>query len=303
MAEHSAQERTEEPTARKLRKAREDGQVARSVELPAAAIVIGTFLLLLLSGAWLIERLTAVFAAGFVFDLKSLAQPLMLPTIFGEQLQQAFVVILPLMGLTIVLAVLASSMTGGFLFSLKAVAPKSSKINPLEGIKRIFGVRALVELAKAILKFVLVSFVLWWTIANEFEALLRLGQMGLEPALAASGVLIAQSALWVALSLALIACIDVPWQKYQFMKRMRMTRQEIKDEFKEVEGRPEVKAQIQRRQREMAQGRMIRRVRDADVIVTNPEHFAVALEYDPSSDRPPIVIAKGVDHMAQRIRE
>jgi flagellar biosynthetic protein FlhB len=205
--------------------------------------------------------------------------------------------------LTLILAIVATALTGGFLFTLKPLAPQASKINPIEGFKRMFGLRAAVELGKALLKFLLVSGVLWWTIAADFGDLMRLGRMNLEPALASAATLMAKSALWVALSLALIAMIDVPWQKYQFMKRMRMTRQEIKDEFKEVEGRPEIKAQIQRRQREMAQRRMIDRVRDADVVVTNPEHFAIALEYDPSSDRPPVVIAKGVDHMAQRIRE
>jgi flagellar biosynthetic protein FlhB len=303
MAEHSAQERTEAPTARKLRKAREDGQVARSTELPAAMIVIGTFLMILISGGWLVEQLGSVFAAGFVFDLRSLTRPLLLPSIFGAQLQQALILVLPLMLLTLILAIVATGLTGGFLFTLKPLAPQASKINPIEGFKRMFGLRAVVELSKALLKFVLVSTVLWWVIAADFGTLMRLGRMNLEPALASAAALMAKSALWVALSLALIAMIDVPWQKHQFVKRMRMTRQEIKDEFKEVEGRPEIKAQIQRRQREMAQRRMLTRVRDADVVITNPEHFAIALEYDPSSDRPPMVIAKGVDHMAQKIRE
>lgn len=303
MAEHSAQERTEEPTARKLQKARADGQVARSIELPAAAIVIGSFLMILVSGGWIFERLAAVFTAGFALDLKTLSQPMLLPALLGRHLQDAFVAILPVVALTLVLAVVASGLTGGFLFTLAPLAPKASRIDPVEGFKRIFGLKAAVELAKALLKFTLVSGVLWWSIASDFPALMKLGRMGLEPALAVSAALVAKSSLVVALSLALIAAIDVPWQKYQFIKRMRMTRQEIKDEFKDMEGRPEVKAQIRRRQREMANARMIQKVKDADVIITNPEHFAVALEYDPSSDRPPSVVAKGVDHMARRIRE
>ena len=135
------------------------------------------------------------------------------------------------------------------------------------------------------------------------DMLVRIGRMGLEPALTAAGTMILQSGLWVALSLAVIAMIDVPWQKHEFMKNMRMTKQEVKDEFKEMEGRPEVKAQIRRRQREMANARMMQRVKDADVVITNPEHFAVALEYDPTGDGAPIVVAKGTDHMAARIRE
>jgi len=299
----SGQDRTELPTARRLQKAREDGQVARSVELPAAAIVIGSFLLLLTMGGWLASRLAYLFAQGFVFDRKTLDRPLMLPAVFADQLSTGFVLILPIMVFTVIAAILASGLTGGYLLAWKAAAPKASKLDPINGLKRIFGTHALVELGKAVLKFVLVTGVLWWSLVNNMDTLLQLGQMSLEPALRTAGVIIAQSALWVALSLALIALIDVPYQKYSFLKRMKMTKQEVKDEFKEMEGRPEVKAQIRRRQREMANARMMQRVKDADVVITNPEHFAVALEYDPTGTGAPVLVAKGSDHMAARIRE
>ncbi len=303
MADDSAQDKTEEPTARKLSKAREDGQVARSTELPAAAIVIGVFLMILATGSWLVTQIAENFAKGFVFDRKTLDQPLLLPTAFFDQVWDSFLLIAPILLLTAVLAVIAAGMTGGYLFSLKAVAPKGSKLSLISGFKRMFGTHAATELGKAVLKFTLVSGVLWLSIASEFDTLLQLGRMGLEPALTVGGELIAKSALWISLSLAVIAFIDVPIQKSQFTQRMRMTKQEVKDEMKDIEGRPEVKAQIRRRQREMANGRMMQRVKDADVIITNPEHFAVALEYDPSSDRPPVVVAKGLDEMAARIRE
>jgi flagellar biosynthetic protein FlhB len=303
MSQESAQEKTEEPTARKLSKAREDGQVARSTELPAAAIVIGAFLMILATGGWLVTRIADSFAQGFVFDRKTLDQPLLLPTAFFDQVLTSFWLIAPIMLLTAVLAVIAAGMTGGYLFSLKAVAPKGSKLSLISGFKRMFGTHAATELLKAVIKFTLVAGVLWFSIASEFDTLLQLGRMGLEPALTVGGEMIAKSALWISLSLAIIAFIDVPIQKSQFTKRMRMTKQEVKDEMKDIEGRPEVKAQIRRRQREMANGRMMQRVKDADVIITNPEHFAVALEYDPSSDRPPVVVAKGMDEMAARIRE
>ena len=297
------QERTEQPTARRLSKAREDGQVARSTELPAAAIVIGSLLILLLLGGWMVNHLSAVFAHGFVFDRKTLDRPQLLPTVFGGQLGEAFTLILPILLFTLVAAIAASGMTGGYLFSLKAAAPKASKLNPVAGLKRMFGTHALVELSKALLKFTLVITVLWLSVASHMDTLINLGRMGLEPAMQAAGSMIAQSALWIALSLAAIALIDVPYQKHAFNKRMRMTKQEIKDEFKDMEGRPEVKAQIRRRQREMANQRMIQRIQDADVVITNPEHFAVALEYDPSGDGAPVLVAKGTDHMAARIRE
>jgi flagellar biosynthesis protein FlhB len=298
----TAQEKTEEPTAQKLKKARGDGQVARSTELPAAVIVIGAFLMLMLTGGWLITRLSTVFAQGFVFDRQLIEKPLMLPAHFGEHMLSAFVLFFPVIIFTMVAAIIASGMTGGYLFSFKALLPKGSKINPINGFKRIFGTHALVELGKAILKFLLVAGVLWWSLASNMDALVQIGQMSLEPALSAAGGMIMQSALWVALSLAVIALIDVPWQKYTFTKKMRMSVQEVKDEFKQMEGSPEVKAQIRRRQREMANSRMMDRVKDADVIITNPEHFAVALEYDPTGDGAPIMVAKGSDHMAALIR-
>ncbi|PUE41718.1 flagellar biosynthesis protein FlhB [Limnohabitans sp. Bal53] len=298
----SAQDKTEEPTAQKLNKAREDGQVARSTDLPAAVIVIGSFVVLMLSGSWLVSRLSTVFAQGFVFDRQLIEKPLLLPAHFGEQMLAAFVLVLPIVAFTMVAAIVASGMTGGYLFSLKSVAPKGSKLNPMSGLQRIFGTHALVELGKAILKFMLVAGVLWWSLLTNMDSLVQIGQMGLEPALNAAGNMILQSGLWVALSLAIIAMIDVPWQKHNFTKKMRMTKQEVKDEFKQMEGSPEVKAQIRRRQREMANSRMMDRIKDADVVITNPEHFAVALEYDPTGDGAPIMVAKGSDHMAALIR-
>ena len=298
----SAQDKTEDPTAQKLKKARDDGQVARSMELPAAVIVIGSIALLMVTGSWVITRLSAVFAQGFVFDRQLIEKPLLLPAHFGEHLLAAFVLVMPVILFTMVAAVIASGLTGGYLFSLGAVMPKGSKLNLISGLKRIFGTHALVELGKAILKFVLVSTVLWWSLMANMDSLVQIGQMGLEPALDAAGKMILQSGLWVSLSLAVIALIDVPWQKHSFTKRMRMSKQEVKDEYKQMEGSPEVKAQIRRRQREMANSRMMDRIKDADVVITNPEHFAVALEYDPTGDGAPIMVAKGSDHMAALIR-
>jgi flagellar biosynthetic protein FlhB len=298
----SAQDKTEDPTAQKLKKARDDGQVARSMELPAAVIVIGSIAMLMVTGSWLITRLSAVFAQGFVFDRQLIEKPLLLPAHFGEHLLAAFMLVMPVILFTMVAAIIASGLTGGYLFSLGAVMPKGSKLNLISGLQRIFGTHALVELGKAILKFVLVVTVLWWSLMANMDSLVQIGQMGLEPALDAAGKMILQSGLLVALSLAVIAMIDVPWQKHSFTKRMRMSKQEVKDEFKQMEGSPEVKAQIRRRQREMANSRMMDRVKDADVVITNPEHFAVALEYDPTGDGAPIMVAKGSDHMAALIR-
>ena len=303
MAENSSAEQTEDPTERKLRNAREEGQVARSVELPAAAVTIGAILTLFFIGGYWIKQMAEIFASGFKFDRKTLDNPDLMVTAFAHQIGEAFLLIVPVLLVTAVLAILSSGATGGYLFSLKSTLPKFSKLSLLSGFKRMFGANAAIELLKAILKFSLVTIVLWALVSRQMDAMIQLGQMAIEPALAAAGWMIAESALWLSLSLLVIALIDAPYQKYSFIKRMRMTKQEVKDEMKDMEGQPEVKQQIRRRQREMANNRMIQKVQDADVVITNPEHFAVALSYDPTGDGAPILLAKGSDHMAARIRE
>jgi flagellar biosynthetic protein FlhB len=303
MAENSSAEKTEDPTERKLRNAREEGQVARSVELPAAAVTIGAILTLFFMGGYWIKQMAEIFASGFKFDRKTLDNPDLMVTAFAHQIGEAFLLIVPVLLVTAIMAILSSGATGGYLFSLKSTLPKFSKLSLLSGFKRMFGANAAVELLKAILKFSLVTIVLWALVSRQMDPMMQLGQMAIEPALATAGWMIAESALWLSLSLLVIALIDAPYQKYSFIKRMRMTKQEVKDEMKDMEGQPEVKQQIRRRQREMANNRMIQKVQDADVVITNPEHFAVALSYDPTGDGAPILLAKGSDHMAARIRE
>ncbi len=303
MSSDDSSDRTEQPTARRLKRARDEGELARSAELPAAAVVMSAILMLsALGGIWF-KQLAAYFASGLSFDRKTLETPALLPAAFATQLLHAFMLVLPVMLVTMVVAIIASGGTGGFLFSIKAILPKVSKLSPLAGLKRMFGMRAATELLKAILKLSLVTSVLVMMVERHFSELMLMGSMGLQPGLALAGTLITESAIWLAFSLVVIALIDAPYQRYAFMKRMRMTKQEIKDEMKDMEGRPEVKAQIRRRQREMANSRMMQKVRDADVIITNPEHFAVALSYDPSADGAPILLAKGSHHMAALIRE
>ena len=303
MAEKSSAEQTEEPTARKLRNARDEGQVARSVELPAAAVTIGAILVLFFMGGYWIKQMAEIFASGFKFDRKFLDNPDLMVTAFAHQLGEAFLLIVPVLLVTAVMAILSSGATGGYLFSLKSTLPKFSKLSLLSGFKRMFGTHAAIELIKAILKFSLVAVVLWALVSRQMDKMMQLGQMAIEPALASAGWMIAESALWLSLSLLVIALIDAPYQRFAFMKQMRMTKQEVRDEMKDMEGRPEVKQQIRRRQREMANNRMLQKVKDADVVITNPEHFAVALSYDPTGDGAPILLAKGSDHLAARIRE
>ena len=299
----TSEERSEEPTAKRLEKAQEDGQVARSQELSVAAMMIGVACIMYLFGGYLITQLSEIFVAGFTFDRKAIFSDNLLPTTFGSHALESMLVVVPIFILAVIIALGAAGMLGGYIFSIKSLAPKGSKINPLNGFKRMFGTKALVDLSKALAKFSLVGLTLYLVVSQSFDAIVGLGFMNFGPAMAEAGQMIATGTVLVTLTLIVAAAIDVPYQIYEFNKKMKMTKQEVKDEFKDTEGRPEVKAQIRRKQREMAMGQMLEAVADADVIIVNPEHFAVALSYDPSSNGAPLVVAKGADFMAQSIRE
>ena len=299
----TSEERSEEPTAKRLEKAQEDGQVARSQELSVAAMMIGVACFMYLFGGYLIMQLSEIFVAGFTFDRKAIFSDNLLPVAFGTHALESMLVVVPIFILAVIIALASAGMLGGYIFSLKSLAPKASKINPLSGFKRMFGTKALIDLSKALAKFSLVGLTLYLVVSESFDTIVGLGFMNFRPAMAEAGQMVAAGTVLVTLTLIVAAGIDVPHQIYEFNKKMKMTKQEVKDEFKDTEGRPEVKAQIRRKQREMAMGQMMEAVADADVIIVNPEHFAVALSYDPSSNGAPVVVAKGADFMAQGIRE
>jgi flagellar biosynthetic protein FlhB len=302
MADDSS-ERTEEPTAQRLSKAREEGQLARSVELPTAAVLITATLFFSLAGNYMFHRLGTLFSSQLQFDRKVMDKAELLPGIFFQSVVDAYILILPVMFLLAVVAVLSTVLSGGLVFSPGMIAPKFSKLDPLAGLSRIFGMKALIDLGKALIKFFLISLILWMSVTNNIEDLVTINRMDLGTAIHHAGNMILDACFWMSMGLILIALADVPLQHYQTNKQLKMTRQEIKDEMKNSEGRPEVKATIRRRQREMANSRMMEKVKDADVVITNPQHFAVALSYDPNSDGAPTLIAKGTDELAQRIRE
>jgi flagellar biosynthetic protein FlhB len=299
--EQTSEDRTEAPTARRLQKAREDGETARSSEVPAAAVMILAAIYLQIYGGHAATALRTLFASGFIFDKNIVHAGETLPAILADHVLQGFLAVLPLLAVTLFAALAASGITGGFLFAIKLAAPQFGKLNPWSGLQRAFGARALVELAKTILKFVIVTMAVCWVVEDSLTGLVRLGAMNVEPALTMAAELIVRAILIVTLSFALIGLIDFLYQRHAFSKRMRMSKQEIRDEMKDIEGRPEVRFRIRQRQREMATTRMMDRVKDADVVITNPEHFAVALSYDPSKNGAPILLAKGVDSMALAI--
>jgi len=303
MAEDSSQEKTELPTARRLEKAREDGDVARSKELSMAMIMIVTSALMIFMGGDIVMSLGHMMTDGLLLDRALIFDVQLLPVHLATILFEGFWAIVPILLVTLFITLLTPAFMGGWIFSTKAFMPKASKLSPIKGFGRMFGVKAIVELLKAVGKFLLVAGIGLFTLTWYSDGLLGLGKGSPEAAFMQAGEIMAWSVFFMCLSLVLIAAIDVPFQAYQHTKKLKMTLQEVKDEMKDVEGRPEVKAAIRQKQREMSMQRMVDAVPDADVVIVNPEHFAVALSYDQASEGAPKVVAKGVDHMSDRIRE
>ena len=303
MAEDGSAERSEEPTGRRLSKAREDGQVARSVDLSTAVVLLTATLFFSMLGEWFFHRIGQLFVSQFQFDRKIIDKVELLPAHFGQSILDGMLLAFPVMVALALIALLVSGLPGGFIFSPQLILPKFSKLNPLSGLARMFGKRALIELAKSVGKFLLIGTILLLTVMHNLDALLLINRLTVEQAARQAGNMILDACFWMSMGLVVIALADVPLQKFQVNKSLKMSRQEIKDEMKDSEGRPEVRQQIRRRQREMANNRMMAKVKDADVVITNPSHFAVALSYDPSADGAPTVVAKGTDELARRIRD
>ena len=300
--EDNSQEKTEQPTPKRLKEARDKGQIARSRELNTMAMMLVSAGALLLLGPNLVGQLGELMSDGLrieraqAFDLAALME------VPAEMVGRALELLMPLFLFLVVVAILAPLALGGWAFSPQSIAPKLERISPLKGIKRVFSSRGLMEMIKALAKFALVASVavgLLWNLADDF---LGLGQEPLRQGMAHMGSLLGWSFLLLSATTILIAAIDVPFQLWYHHKQLRMTRQEIKDEMKETEGRPEVKGKIRNLQREIAQRRMMAEVPKADVVITNPTHFAVALRYDQDRMRAPRVVAKGRDLIAQQIR-
>ena len=298
-----SQDKTEEPTARRLSKAREEGQIARSTEITIAASVISVAIYIYLFGSALLGNVANIFAQGLVFDSMAVLEPQVALGRLGDATVEALLSIVPILILTAVVVLACSGLIGGYNFSWKSLQPKASKFNPIAGFKRMFGLQALVNLAKSLAKFFLVGGVTYFLIDASITEFAEISLMALEPGLTASAAILTTAFLVASCTLIIIALIDAPYQLYQHNEKMKMSLKEVKDERKDTEGSPEVKQRIRQKQREVSAARMLEAIAEADVGITNPEHFAVALAYDPSSDDPPKVVAKGTDTIAERIRE
>ena len=303
MAEHeNGQERTEEATAKRIQDARRKGQIPRSRELNTTLMLVVSAATLIVSGQDMIEQIGELARNGLAIDRRLIFDPQGAIEMLQQGVAAGLRLLAPFFLITFVVAILASVSLGGWSFSVEALTFKFEKLNPVAGLKRIFAWRGLMELAKSMAKFLLVGAVgalLLWTYADHFVAF---GYQSAHRALANAGQILAWSFLALSAVLIVVAIIDVPFQLWDHARNLRMTRQEVKDEAKDTEGKPEVKSRVRQLQRELAQRRMMEAVPKADVVITNPTHFAVALKYEEGRMRAPRVVAKGSDLLANRIR-
>jgi len=302
MAEESGQEKTEEPSAKRLNDAREKGQVPRSKEFTTVLVLIASAVAMLFLGEKMIRSVAQVMKKSFQFTRKEMFDPAAMVHHFLYSLETIAPYLGSFLAITVVAAIVAPASTGGWNFSAKAFGVKLEKLDPLKGLKRILGPQGLIELVKALAKFILVGVISTLIIWSLRDQLLTLGKQEVNVAMADLGYLVLWVFLAISSSLILIALIDVPFQHWNHIRQLKMTKQELKDESKESDGNPEQKGRIRRMQIELSQQRMMQDVPQADVIITNPTHYAVALKYDQAGSGAPIVVAKGADLIAQQIR-
>ncbi|WP_314922123.1 flagellar biosynthesis protein FlhB [Aeromonas piscicola] len=298
------QERTEQPTGKRLQQAREKGQIARSKELGTASVLLAAVFGLLMVKESLAGAMVKILTIGFTLDRDQAFDPnamgAMVPALLRELLHPLGLLFM----LVAIAAFIGNTLMGGMNFSSEAMLPKWSKLSPLNGLKRMFGVQSLVELIKSIAKVVFITLFAWWMLSSQFNHLLNLSLEGYPGGIIDALDLLLWMLIILCCALIPIVAIDVPFQQWNHMRQLKMTKQEVKDEFKDSEGKPEVKGRIRRLQMEMAMRRMMGDVPKADVVITNPTHYSVALKYDTAKPgAAPKVVAKGTDEIAMKIRE
>lgn len=304
MAESSdGQEKTEEPTGKKIRDAREKGQLPRSREIGTFFVLLSGVVSLWLMSSFIGTGMSRMMKHSFsltreqAFDLSELARVFM---------QDIALVALPLVavcGIMLLCAFFGNIILGGMNFSTEAMMPKFSKLNPLSGIKRMFSLNSLIELIKSIAKVACIGSICYFLITGRINEILRLSYIEPHAAVAEAFKILIIFMIIIVCAMIPIIMLDVPFQIWNYRQQLKMTKQELKDELKDTEGNPQIKSRIKRLQYEMAARRMMAKVPAADVVVTNPTHYAVALSYDPDGQSAPIVVAKGVDEVAAKIRE
>ncbi|WP_139367578.1 flagellar biosynthesis protein FlhB [Bacillus alkalicellulosilyticus] len=300
--QYFSQEKTEKATDKKKQDTRKKGQVAKSTDVNTAFILLVVFLFLWMFGGTLGEKLFAVFTHTFQeYMLMELTEQ-SVPELFMELIYESVVVVLPILLVSMIAGIFSSYIQVGPLFAPEAIKMKLSKIDPIQGAKRIFSVRALVELVKSLLKIALVGTVVFTILWLNLDKVLVLSQKSIGDGFAQIATLAAIMGIAVALLLLVLAVPDYLYQRYDHAKQIKMSKQDVKDERKNMEGDPRIKGKRRQKQMEMAMQRMMQEVPNADVVITNPTHFAVALKYDGEKMAAPVIVAKGVDFVAQKIK-
>jgi len=301
MAEESDLEKTEPASPQRLEKAREEGQVVRSRELNTFLLLAAGVGGLWFAGSHLYRSLHGVFRAGLWFDARVGRDSAVMLSMARGAADEALSALLPIFGLWVVVAVLASVLLGGFVLSTKALMPKFARLNLFKGVARMFSAHTLMELFKTLAKVGLIGTIGALVIWHYHDEMVALMHTTVTEALTSGLVLVALCSGLIVASLLLIVCMDTPWQLFSHFKKLRMSRQDVKQEHKESEGDPHVKGHIRQQQRAMARRRMMTEVPKADVVITNPTHYAVALVYEEGRARAPRVVAKGAGLVAQAI--
>ncbi|MDO6564671.1 flagellar biosynthesis protein FlhB [Amphritea sp. 1_MG-2023] len=303
MAEDSGQEKTEEPTSKRLRDAKEKGDVARSKELATTILLLSAAAAAIMFGGQVADKMAGMMKFNFELDRQAVMDPAAMFMHLGYSIFEALYACLGFFAVLLVAAIVGPIALGGWNISMKAMAPKFSRIDPLAGIKRMFSLKALLELFKALAKFLVVGSLSFLVLYTSKQALFSLGSQDIIPAMSHATEIVIWAFLVMSATMILISVIDVPFQIYDYTQKLKMTLQEVKDEMKNSEGKPEVKGRIRQLQREISQRKMMAAVPEADVVITNPTHYAVALKYEQGGGGAPFMVAKGGDFVALKIRE
>jgi len=301
--ESSAEDRTEQPSEKRLKEAREKGDVPRSRDLSGALVVLAGVAALMASAPSAMTHLRAIYGMSLGYDRAALFSGVLPGRVLHAALSEALALFAPVAVCTVLATLAGPILLGGLNFSAEALQPKLERLDPIAGLGRIFAMRGLVELGKSLLKLVLIGFALVLLLRHWEADLLTTGRGDVGFGIASSIGLLGRAALIFGVILGFIGGVDALYQRFDYTKRQRMTKQELKDEAKETEGNPELKGRIRQVQHQMSRRRMMQDLPTADVVVTNPTHFAVALKYDENRFGAPRVIAKGVDVLAQQIRQ
>lgn len=297
------QEKTEKATPKKVQDSRKKGQVARSQELPAALILTFCFASFVMLGGHYKQHFLVLFEHLFENWILMELTPGNLGDFFGSILLEIGLLLAPIFAIVVIVGVVGNLVQFGFLLATEPLQPKLNKLNPIEGFKRIFSIRSIVEFLKSLLKVIIVAVVVYSIISSEWTTIMGLSLQPISAVFAYAASLVTRLGITIGAILIVLAFLDFLYQKYEHAKSLRMSKQDIKDEHKKSEGDPLIKRKIREKQLRMAISRMMQEIPNADVVITNPTHFAVALKYDSTNMEAPKVVAKGMDHLALKIRE